>query len=88
MRAYTQTTGTWVRGILQHQFDLDLSTLRWVTFEPAHVDGYDDPANCSRAAAGKTLLEMALAGEVDAAIGLEPHPDAAPAAPERRASRG
>jgi 4,5-dihydroxyphthalate decarboxylase len=74
VRAYTQTTGTWVRGILHDQFGLDLSALRWVTFEPAHVDGFDDPSNCSRAADGKTLLDMALHGEVDAAIGLEPHP--------------
>jgi len=74
VRAYTQTTGTWVRGILHDQFGLDLSKLTWVTFEPAHVDGFEDPANCSRAADGKTLLEMTLNGEVDAAIGLEPHP--------------
>jgi 4,5-dihydroxyphthalate decarboxylase len=78
VRAYTQTTGTWVRGILHDQFGLDLSTLKWVTFEPAHVDGFDDPANCSRAADGKTLLEMTLGGEVDAAIGLEPHPSLRP----------
>ena len=74
VRAYTQTTGTWVRGILHDQFSLDVGTLSWVTFEPAHVDGYADPPNCTRAAAGKTLLEMTLNGEVDAAIGLEPHP--------------
>src|SRR5580765_2803917 len=74
VRAYTQTTGTWVRGILQHQFGVDLSALQWVTFEPAHVDGFEDPANCTRAADGKTLLDMTLNGEVDAAIGLEPHP--------------
>jgi len=74
VRAYTQTTGTWVRGILQDQFGLDLTTLRWVTFEPAHVDGFEDPSNCTRAAEGKTLLQMTLDGEVDAAIGLEPHP--------------
>ena len=81
VRAYTQTTGTWVRGILQHQFGLDLSTLRWVTFEPAHVDGFQDPSNCRRAAPGQTLLGMILAGEVDAAIGLEPHPEVRPLLP-------
>jgi 4,5-dihydroxyphthalate decarboxylase len=74
VRAYTQTTGTWVRGILQDQFNVDLASLRWVTFEPAHVDGFADPPSCQRAASGKTLLDMTLTGEVDAAIGLEPHP--------------
>jgi len=78
VRAYTQTTGTWVRGILQHQFGLDLSTLSWVTFEPAHVDGYDDPPNCRRADSGQTLLDMVLHGQVDAAVGLEPHPGLRP----------
>jgi 4,5-dihydroxyphthalate decarboxylase len=60
---------------------VDLSSLRWLTFEPAHVDGYEDPANCSRAAAGKTLLQMTLDGEVDAAIGLEPDPRLRPLLP-------
>jgi 4,5-dihydroxyphthalate decarboxylase len=75
VRAYTQTTGTWVRGILHDQFALDLSTLSWVTYEPAHVDGYADPPNCRRAADGQVLLDMLLKGEVDAAVGLEPHSD-------------
>jgi 4,5-dihydroxyphthalate decarboxylase len=75
VRAYTQTTGTWLRGILHDQFGVDLGSLRWVTFEPAHVDGYADPPNCRRAPDGSTLLEMTLAGEVDAAGGVDPHPD-------------
>jgi 4,5-dihydroxyphthalate decarboxylase len=74
VRAYTQTTGTWLRGILADQFGIDLSSLHWVTFEPAHVDGYEDPPNCTRAASGQTLLNMLLDREIDAAIGLEPHP--------------
>jgi 4,5-dihydroxyphthalate decarboxylase len=74
VRAYTQTTGTWLRGIVQDQFGVDLSALQWVTFEDAHVDGFVDPPNCARAPAGKTLLQMTLDGEVDAAVGLEPHP--------------
>ena len=77
MRAYTQTTGTWLRGMLQDQFDVDLSRLHWVTFEPAHVDGYVDPPNTTRAPAASTLAGMLRTGEIDAAAGLEPaeHPD-------------
>ena len=74
VRAYTQTTGTWLRGILHDQFGLDLSALSWVTVEPAHVNGFQDPPNCRRAGEGATLLRMLLEGEVDAAVGLDPHP--------------
>jgi 4,5-dihydroxyphthalate decarboxylase len=74
VRAYTQTTGTWLRGILQEQFGLDLSSLSWVTVEPAHVDGFQEPANCRRAREGATLLQMLVDGDLDAAVGLEPHP--------------
>jgi 4,5-dihydroxyphthalate decarboxylase len=72
VRAYTQTTGTWLRGMLHDQFDVDLTTLRWVTFEPAHVDGFVDPSNTERAPAGKTVAEMLRNGQIDAAAGLEP----------------
>jgi 4,5-dihydroxyphthalate decarboxylase len=75
VRAYTQTTGTWLRGMLHDQFEVDLSTLSWVTFEAAHVDGYVDPPQASRAGPGpqgKTLADMLRNGEIDAAAGLEP----------------
>lgn len=77
VRAYTQTTGTWLRGMLHEQFSLDLESLRWLTFEPAHVDGFVDPPNARRAAEGKTLSGMLRDGEIDAAAGLEPadYPD-------------
>lgn len=77
VRSYTQTTGTWLRGMLHDQFDVDLSTLKWITFEPAHVDGFIDPVNAQRAPTGKALGQMVRDGELDAAAGLEPieHPD-------------
>lgn len=77
VRAYTQTTGTWLRGMLHDQFGLDLDSLRWVTFEAAHVDAFVDPPSAHRAADGKTLAGMLRSGEIDAAAGLEPaeYPD-------------
>jgi 4,5-dihydroxyphthalate decarboxylase len=72
VRAYTQTTGTWLRGMLHDQFGLQLDALNWVTFEPAHVDGYIDPPHAARAPEGKTLAGMLRDGEIDAAAGLEP----------------
>jgi 4,5-dihydroxyphthalate decarboxylase len=72
VRSYTQTTGTWLRGMLHDQFELDLASLRWMTFEPAHVDGFADPPNAQRAPDGKTLAGMLRDGKIDAAAGLEP----------------
>ncbi len=74
VRSYTQTSGVWVRGILQDAFGLDLSSLNWVTFEGAHLDEYTDPPNVSRAAADKNLQDMVQSGELAAAIGIPAGP--------------
>jgi len=68
VRAYSQTTGVWLRGILANDYGLDLDSVRWVTFEDAHVAEYRDPPQIERGAAGKDLTAMLLAGEIDAAI--------------------
>src|SRR6266851_6731304 len=70
IRAYTQTSGVWVRGILQDGFGVDLGSLKWVTFEGAHLDEYTDPASSTRAAADKNMADMVKSGELAAAIGL------------------
>jgi 4,5-dihydroxyphthalate decarboxylase len=72
VRAYTQTTGVWLRGMLHDQFGLDLESVRWVTFEAAHVDGFADPPNCQRAPERTTLAGLLREGWIDAAAGLEP----------------
>jgi 4,5-dihydroxyphthalate decarboxylase len=68
VRAYTQTTGTWVRGILEEEHGVDFRSIQWVTFEDPHVAEYQDPPWVQRAPAGKQLLQMLLDGEIDAAI--------------------
>ena len=68
VRAYTQTTGAWVRGFLAEDYGVDLDSITWVTFEDPHVAEYIEPANVERAAEGKTLKQMLLAGDIDAAI--------------------
>lgn len=75
VRAYTQTTGTWVRGILAEQYGVDLGTLNWVTFEESHVAEYKDPPNVRRAPEGKQLVQMLLDGELDAAVVGDKFPD-------------
>jgi 4,5-dihydroxyphthalate decarboxylase len=68
MRTYSQTTPTWVRGILQNDFGVDLTQVNFVTFDDGHVPEYRDPPNATRAPAGKKLLQMLLDGEIDAAV--------------------
>jgi 4,5-dihydroxyphthalate decarboxylase len=75
VRAYTQTTGVWVRGILAADYGVDLASLKWVTFEEGHVAEYQDPPNVHRAPEGKQLVQMLLDGELDAAIVGDKFPD-------------
>lgn len=75
VRAYTQTTGMWVRGILQNEYGADLDSCEIVTFEDAHVLGYRNPSNVSLAPEGKSLKDMLLEGELDAAMLGEDMPD-------------
>src|SRR6201984_2983956 len=62
VRAFSQTTGVWLRGILWKDYGLDLSKVKWVTFEDAHVLEYRDPPGVERAAPGKDMTKMLLEG--------------------------
>jgi 4,5-dihydroxyphthalate decarboxylase len=68
VRAYSQTTGMWVRAILGQTYGVPLEQIEWVTIEGAHLEEYADPVFAQRAAPGKQLLPMLRAGEIDAAI--------------------
>src|SRR6202046_1626443 len=75
VRAYTVTTGTWVRGILASDYGVDINKVEWITFEDPHVVEYHDPDIVKRAPPGKELLQMLLDGEIDAAIVGDKLPD-------------
>jgi 4,5-dihydroxyphthalate decarboxylase len=75
VRAYTVTTGTWVRGILAQDYGVDLDKVEWITFEDPHVAEYRDPDWIRRAPPGKELLQMLLDGELDAAVVGDKLPD-------------
>lgn len=68
VRTYPQTTPTWVRGILQNDYGVDLSKIQFITFDDGHVPEYREPSNCRRSTSGKKLLQMLLDGDVDAAV--------------------
>ncbi len=67
VRAFTQTTGVWLRGILSKDYGLDLGKVQWVTFEDAHLAEYSDPPGVERVT-GQDMTKMLLEGELDAAI--------------------
>jgi len=68
IRAHAQTTVTWVRGILADDYGVTLNKIRWVTFEDGHLAEFPDPPGFIRAPEGASMVEMLLAGELDAAI--------------------
>ena len=75
VRAYSVTTGVWVRGILQEQFGVDIDKVRWVTFEDPHIAEYSDPPAVERAPSSKNMVQMLIDGELDAAVVGDKLPD-------------
>jgi 4,5-dihydroxyphthalate decarboxylase len=75
VRAYTVTTGTWVRGILGSDYGIDINKVEWITFEDPHVAEFRDPPIVTRAPDGKDLTQMLLDGDVAAGIVGDKLPD-------------
>jgi len=68
VRSYSQTTITWVRGILTNDYGVDVDRIHWVSQEDGHVAEYKEPPEVERAPPQKDLLQMLRDGEIDAAI--------------------
>ena len=68
VRTYAQTTGLWVRGVLQHEYGVDLNKVTWLTVDESHLTEYRDPANSERLPPGSKIDQMMLKGELAAAI--------------------
>ena len=68
VRAYSQTTGVWLRGLLADRHGVRPQDVNWITLEDAHVAEYRDPPWVKRAPPGKDLLSMLRQSEVDAII--------------------
>jgi len=77
VRAYSQTTGMWLRGSLAESYGVKPEAQAWTTFEDAHVEAFRDPPWVTRAGPGEDLLGLLCSGAVDAAIfGNDVPPDA------------
>ena len=81
-RGYTVTTGVWARGILQHEYGVDLGKVTWVLSGDEHVAEYRPPPNVVPIEKGKKMADMLASGELAAAIGVEvDSPDVKPLIP-------
>ncbi|MER6082825.1 ABC transporter substrate-binding protein [Streptomyces sp. NPDC001833] len=67
VRAYSVSTGVWVRGLLAEQYGVDPGKVTWVVDDDDHVEGRV-PANVERVTDGRSLGELLRAGEIDAAF--------------------
>ncbi|MDE2448878.1 MAG: ABC transporter substrate-binding protein [Gammaproteobacteria bacterium] len=82
-RGYTVTTGVWVRGLLQHEYGVNLDKITWVLSGDEHVAEFRPPGNVQSLEPGKTLESALICGELAAAIGIKAeHPDIAPLIPD------
>jgi 4,5-dihydroxyphthalate decarboxylase len=69
VRAYAQTSGVWVRGVLKTEYGVDLDKIVWVTMEDAHVAEYSDPPAAVRNSGSSGLRELMMEGELRAIMG-------------------
>lgn len=71
VRSFPQTTGVWVRGILDREYGIKPEQTRWVVQEDAHVLDYAEPEYVSYAEPGQSLLDLLKSGAVDAITGFK-----------------
>ena len=68
VRAYSVTTGVWLRQVLIDEFGLDTSKVTWVVDDEEHVTQLQLPSNVIHAPAGRSLADMMAGGELAAGV--------------------
>lgn len=68
VRSYAQTTGLWIRGILQHEYGVDLDKVTWCKVGEGHLLEYSDPSNVEQLPKGSDIGQMMLDGELAATL--------------------
>lgn len=76
VRSYSQTTGVWIRGVLEREYGVDPDGVTWVTMEDSHEPSFVDPPNARRSRSSRSLRDLLLQDEVVAIMGeRNPEPD-------------
>lgn len=84
-RGYTVTTGVWARGILQHQYGVDLKRITWVLSGDEHVAEWKPPSHVVPIEPGRKMEDLVVSGEIPAAIGVQiDSPDVKPLIPNAK----
>jgi 4,5-dihydroxyphthalate decarboxylase len=68
VRAYSVTTGVWLRQVLIDEFGLDPSKVTWVVDDEEHVTQLQLPPNVIHAPEGSSLADMMAKGELAAGV--------------------
>ncbi|SHN46505.1 ABC transporter substrate-binding protein [Cryptosporangium aurantiacum] len=74
-KAFSQTTGFWIRGILNRQYGVDLDGLTWVVSAQEHAPGFRFPAT-AEPVPGADLPQQLRDGALVAGLGLAVKDDA------------
>jgi 4,5-dihydroxyphthalate decarboxylase len=92
---YTMTAAVWIRGILGHHYDVDLSGVRWIEGAINHAGRHGEPSappllkpiKIEHDPKGSSLSELLARHEIDVIMGTQhpdPHPDVTPLFPDAR----
>ncbi len=68
IRSYSQTTGMWLRGMIDEGFGIADAELTWLTTSPSHVPHVPDPANAIRIADGRRPVDLLRDHSAGAAV--------------------
>jgi 4,5-dihydroxyphthalate decarboxylase len=68
VRAYSVTTGVWLRQVLIDEFGVDASKVTWVVDDEEHVTQLELPPNVIHAPQGSSLADMMDSGELVAGL--------------------
>jgi 4,5-dihydroxyphthalate decarboxylase len=68
VRAYSVTTGVWIRQVFIDEYGMDNSKVTWIVDDEEHVTRLQLPANVQHAPEGTSLAEMMANHQLDAGV--------------------